>query len=184
MSCFSFFSHTKQLDINSHIPGAWSAARPPPVASPATCAQACEAEPLCNAWTFCADHRLGCGECFPQAVGHSAPGGNPLHKFGPHGGCTPDGTYPYGTCSLKRARDVGRPKPADDADFDSWVSGVKVQGGGAGAGAGAAGAAEGQESRQAVDTAAGRAHAAREGGGGGGGGGAAKAAAGKHDAGP
>lgn len=163
-----------KLDINSHIPGPWSADKPPPVVSAATCAQACAAEPRCNAWTFCADHRYGCGECFPQTAGHTAPG-DPMKKFGPHGGCTPDGAYPFATCSLKRVKDVTKPKPADDADFDSWISGVK--------GGGVPPGDEVQESRQAVDSAAGRAHA-REGGGGGGGDGAAKAAAGKHDAGP
>ena len=185
-----------QLDINSHIPpppGGWSTASPPPVASPATCAQACAAEPRCNAWTFCADTRFGCGECFPQTAGHAAPG-PAASKFGVHGGCTDNGAYPYGTCSLKRAANPAAPKPADDADFDSWVSGVK--GGGMGAatagGAGAATAAgvardeEGVvESRQAVDSAAFRARKVMPGGGGAGrGGGAAAAAAGKHDGGP
>ena len=175
-----------QLDINSHIPppqGGWSAARPPPVASAATCAQACAAEARCNVWTFCADHRFGCGECFPQAAGHAAPG-PAMAKFGVNGGCTPDGSYPFGTCSLKRAADPARPRPADDADFDSWISGVK---GGKAAPVVTTPDEEGfVETKQMADTAAGRAGARRAGGGGGGGGGGgvAQAAAWTHDGGP
>ncbi len=105
-----------------------------------------------------------------------------MTKFGPHGGCTDNGAYPFGTCSLKRAADPKKPRPADDADFDSWVSGVK--GGGNGASAAATPDEEGfVESRQMVDSAAGRAGARRVDGGGGGGG-AAAAAAGKHAGGP
>jgi hypothetical protein len=182
-----------QLDINSHIPpppGGWSAARPPPVASAATCAQACAAEPRCNAWTFCADFKWGCGECYPQVAGHAAPG-PAAAKFGVHGGCTDGGTsYPFGTCSLKRAANPSFPKPAADADADTWVSGV-LAGGGGGVKKGDAAAAavspdeEGLvESRQAVDSAAFRARKVAAGGKGGGHGGAAAAAAGKHDGGP
>ena len=90
----------------------------------------------CNVWAFCADYASGCGECFPQAANHAAPGPESA-KFGRYGGCTADGTYPYGTCSLKKAADPSSPKPAGDGDYDSWISGARAAGGGvAGGGAG------------------------------------------------
>ena len=78
---------------------------------------------------FCADKKYGCGECFPQVsdinakqADKAAPASS---RFGPHGGCTRDfGSFPFRTCSLKKARDPRRPNPSSYDDFDSWVSGA------------------------------------------------------------
>lgn len=113
--------------------GGWSAAHPPPVATPADCAAACASHPGCNVWVFCAEYETGCGECLPQYLSHDAPAkftsAPPAHRYGRHGGCTADGTFAYGTCSLKRAAnltDAGL-APADDDDADSWISGVVAE---------------------------------------------------------
>ena len=130
-----------QLDVNSHTPpptGGWREgsedeaidSRPlPPVATAADCCQACRDHPECNVWVFCADKKYGCGECFPQVSGFDATQADKAapasSRFGPHGGCTQDfGSFPFRTCSLKKAKDPRRPKPSSYDDFDSWISGA------------------------------------------------------------
>lgn len=116
---------------NSHAQppaGGWTVDAPPPIVTPADCAAACAATPPCNVWVFCAEHESGCGECLPQYMDFDAKLAKtpPSHRYGRHGGCTRDGTFPYGTCSLKQAHnttDAGL-RPADDDDADSWISGV------------------------------------------------------------
>lgn len=63
----------------------------------------------------------------PQYANADAKYGGPPHtRFGPHGGCTAGGTYPFGTCSLKAAHNLteaGLNLAADDG-ADAWISGV------------------------------------------------------------
>lgn len=85
--------------------------------------------PAKNNRVFCADKKYGCGECFPQVSNFDAKQADKTapasSRFGRHGGCTVDfGSFPFRTCSLKRAADPRRPNPSSYDDFDSWISGA------------------------------------------------------------
>ena len=78
---------------------------------------------------FCSDKKYGCCECFPQVSNFDAKQADKTApasaRFGKFGGCTLHyGSFPFRTCSLKRARDPRKPTPSSYDDFDSWISGA------------------------------------------------------------
>eukprot|EP00884_Botryococcus_braunii_P000701 jgi/Botrbrau1/10631/Bobra.154_1s0020.1 len=118
------------LDVNSHAPSEdqteFSQEHPPRVTNAAECCEVCRQTKGCNTWVFCPLEE-GCGSCRPQEFNHNPDADIKHHhkRFGPHANaCTPSGTFPKLTCSMKFSVNTAQPSPATDADFDVWISGV------------------------------------------------------------